>query len=161
MRLFLTGFMGSGKTSVGRSLASRLQTSFADLDALIEDRAGRSISAIFAENGENYFRELECKVLHELDNYGVVALGGGAFISPHNRSLVVSSGFSIFLYCELDTICNRLRLDTSRPLFGSREEMETLYQKRLPIYRLANLTVDVTHMSVEEAVSEICNHLNL
>lgn len=161
MRLFLTGFMGSGKTSVGRALASKTRTSFADLDALIEERAGRSISAIFAENGESYFRELESVALRELGSYGVVALGGGAFISPHNRSIIEVSGFSVFLYCELDTICDRLRLDTSRPLFGGREEMQRLYQKRLPFYRLANLTVDVTRMSIEEAASEICNRLNL
>lgn len=149
--------MGSGKSSVGRALADRLKTSFADLDTLIVERAGRSISTIFAENGESYFRELESRVLKEASS-GVVALGGGTFINPLNRSTIAAAGLSIFLDCKLETIYTRLAHDTTRPLFAGRkrEEVERLYQERLPCYRLADLTIDVTELSVAEAVVQIC-----
>lgn len=162
MRLFLTGFMGSGKSSVGRALADRLEVSFTDLDTLIVERAGRSISAIFATDGESYFRKLESALLQEISS-GIVALGGGTFINPLNRSVITARGLCIFLDCKLETIYKRLAYDTTRPLFvgRSREEIEKLYQERLPFYRLADLTVNVTHLSVEEAVAQICTRLNL
>src|SRR5437660_1222425 len=120
--IFLTGFMGSGKTTLGKILANRLQWEFIDLDELIIERAGRSIPEIFSEFGEAHFRLLEREALRSLAarSPAVVALGGGVFVSDENRALVAEQGISIWLDCDLDEILKRLGNDKTRPLYSGK-----------------------------------------
>jgi shikimate kinase len=158
-KIFLIGFMGSGKTTIGRELAARLRRDFIDLDELIAEQAGRSIPEIFAESGEEHFRKLEREALKSLVSrpIAVVALGGGAFVSDENRAEVADQGLSIWLDCELDTILGRLGCDSTRPLYAGRspEQMAQLLAARETAYAQADLRLDVTRLKVEEAAQEI------
>lgn len=161
--IFLVGFMGSGKSTIGRALAERLQREFIDLDELIVERAGRSIPDIFAQFGEAYFRTLERETLRALESgsAAVVALGGGAFVSDENRAIVAELGLSIWLDCALDKILERLGSDRTRPLYSGRspEQLAELLASRKPSYSLADLQIDVTQLDVSEAVEKIISLL--
>ena len=161
--IFLVGFMGSGKSTIGRALAERLQREFIDLDELIVERAGRSIPDIFAQFGEAYFRTLERETLRTLESgsAAVVALGGGAFVSDENRAIVAKLGLSIWLDCTLDKILERLGSDRTRPLYSGRspEQLAELLASRTPSYSLADLQIDVTQLDVSEAVEKIISLL--
>jgi shikimate kinase len=161
--IFLIGFMAAGKTTVGQALAARLGREFIDLDAMIVAQAGRSITEIFAQDGEAFFRALESNTLQSLATRAgaVIALGGGAFISATNRELVRAQGISILLDCELSEILKRLGNDRSRPLFQDPAQMATLLESRLPIYREADLHIDVTTCKVDQIVTEIIDKLDL
>src|SRR5215472_8255590 len=129
--IFLVGFMGAGKTSVGRALANRLGRAFQDLDDIIERSQGTSVAGIFAEAGENGFRSIESRVLRELlaANEGelgkaIVALGGGAFAQPQNRNALQQAGaITILLEAPLEELWRRCQQDGSgkaRPLAQSK-----------------------------------------
>jgi shikimate kinase len=143
----LVGFMGCGKSTVGKLLAERLGWQFVDLDAEIERRTGRPIPEIFEQEGEAQFRELEHEAFLEqqrLSRQGrprVVALGGGAFVEPRNRDQLDVSGLSIWLDCPLTELWERVSSERHRPLARRREDFEQLYRERLPHYRLADFTV--------------------
>src|SRR5437870_5642012 len=124
--IFLVGFMGSGKSTIGQALASHLKREFVDLDEVIVERAGRSIPEIFSGVGEDYFRALEREALKELaaGQPSVVALGGGAFVSDENRALVREQGIAVWLDCALETIIERLGEDDTRPLYSGRSRDE-------------------------------------
>ncbi len=119
-RLFLIGFSGSGKSTVGPLVAIKLGVRFADVDSVIEKNAGCSIPEIFAEQGENQFRHLEQEAVHEViqskSAYGVVALGGGAFESSYIRDIVARNGNTVYLSCAADEIYRRLKRKSDRPL---------------------------------------------
>jgi shikimate kinase len=157
--IFLVGFMGSGKTTIGRALADRIARDFIDLDQMIVDRAGISIPEIFSNFGEDHFRVLEREALRSLSNCSpaVVALGGGAFISEENRKIIAEQGTSIWLDCSLDKILERLGSDTTRPLFANRtqEQLAELLASRTAAYSQADLHIDVTELSIEEAVEQV------
>ncbi len=155
--IYLVGFMGAGKTSVGIRLASLLQWTFIDLDQEIEKRAGRSIREIFEQEGEPYFRRLERDELQRLSlrQEAVVALGGGAFMDDRNRATIAGSGISVWLDAPMDTLYSRCAGEHSRPLFTSREEMEQLLTLRLPFYRLASIHVAVDDFSADDLASKI------
>ncbi|MCS6885150.1 MAG: shikimate kinase [Blastocatellia bacterium] len=158
---FLTGFMGCGKTSVGRELARLVSVQFIDLDEQIVKSSGKSIKEIFTEHSEAHFRQLERELLTQIVAHqpAVVSLGGGTFINPQNRRLIIQNGISVFLHCSLETIYKRLQNDTLRPLFSDRSNFEKLYRERLPIYQLADLQLDVSSLSIEEAASKIAEML--
>lgn len=146
MRIYLTGFMGAGKTSVGKLLAERTEREFVDLDERIEERAGRGIPEIFETEGEAWFRELEHLVLRSVDAARVVvATGGGTAAFEGNRRWMSRSGIVVWLNADLDTILDRIgpfgRPD--RPLFRSEEQVLDLYRARLPAYRRADLEIRV------------------
>jgi shikimate kinase len=157
--IFLVGFMGSGKTTIGRALAERLQREFIDLDELIVERAGRSIPEIFAQFGEEHFRALEREALRTLESRSaaVVALGGGAFVSDENRAIIADLGLSIWLDCALDKILERLGNDMTRPLYAGRspEELAELLASRIPFYSRADLRIDVTELDLSEVLEKI------
>jgi shikimate kinase len=159
--VFLVGFMGSGKTTVGRALAALMGWRFVDLDQLIEAREGRSIREIFETHGEAEFRRIEhdaivaCREMIDT----VVALGGGAFIAEANRALVGALGPSVWLDCPLDVCLDRLGSDHSRPLLRGREEMRELLSHRRPFYQLADLTIQTGDRPAQEYAAEIAARL--
>src|SRR3974390_1448474 len=143
--VFLTGFMASGKTTVGRELARRLGWKFIDLDDHIQAREQQSIPEIFRSRGETAFRSAETRALKELaaalDHDTVVALGGGAFAQPANRDLLREWPI-VFLDVPADELWRRSSSDSiARPLRTSREEFVQLYQERLSFYRQASVVI--------------------
>ncbi|MCD8502257.1 MAG: shikimate kinase [Bacillaceae bacterium] len=156
--LFLTGFMGSGKTTVGLALSKKLGIPVVDLDELIVKKTNKTINAIFEEEGEAAFRLLETKILLDVCKHEplIVTTGGGIILHKKNRQAMKESGIVIFLYCEIKEVITRLRDDQSRPLFkGTLEEKENRFQERLPLYREANFTINTTKKEVESIVEEI------
>jgi shikimate kinase len=155
--VFLVGFMGSGKTTVGRALAALMGWRFVDLDQLIETREGRSIREIFETRGEAEFRRLEHDAIAECRelNDTVVALGGGAFVADANRALIGALGLSVWLDCPLEVCLDRLGNDPTRPLLRGREEMRELLNHRRPFYQMADLTIQTGDRPPEELAAKI------
>ncbi len=159
--VFLLGFMGSGKTSVGRLLARRLGWGFADLDGEIERRQGRTINQIFTEQGEPYFRRLEREVLEQLLVRGqqeslVVALGGGTFAQPANVELLrATGGLTFWLECPVEELQRRCRGLAHRPLFRDNASFRLLYLQRLPFYQQADFRINADRSDPAQVVEEI------
>lgn len=159
--VYLVGFMGAGKTCVGRRLAEMLSYGFVDLDGRIEEMAGERIRAIFVGHGEQFFRNLETEELQKVSTLRryVVALGGGAFCSEQNRKMVRASGTSVWLDAPASTLYQRCAGDDSRPLFGTRPDVEALLSRRREFYEKADLKVPVQDRTVDEIALEIVNLL--
>lgn len=162
--LVITGFMGTGKTTVGRILAQRLGRPFVDMDALIEKREGRSIEEIFAAEGEAYFRELEAALCRELapPQGLVIATGGGALVNPVNLALMQSGGLVVCLDGEPEVLWERLATANDRPLLqgpDGRARLEALLQARQAAYARIPHHVDTTHRSPQEVAEEILTKL--
>lgn len=139
----LVGFMGAGKTTVGRIVAERLGQPFVDSDVLIEQRLGCSIRDIFSTQGEDYFRELEHATVADLVRgpEGVIALGGGAVTYPRTRA-VLRNARVVYLRVSYDEAISRIRGDEFRPLLG-RPDLDQVYERRLPIYEgVSAFTID-------------------
>ena len=162
--IVLVGLMGSGKTSTGRRLAKQIGLDFVDADAEIEAAAGMSITDIFAEHGEAYFREGERRVMARLLSEGprVIATGGGAFMNEETRANIARSAISIWLKADLDVLWRRVRKRSNRPLLqtGNPEAtLKVLIERRYPIYAQADITVvsrDGPHeAAVEEAIERL------
>ena len=156
----LTGFMGSGKSTVGRLLADSLGCPFMDLDDLVVKKAGKSIPEIFAQDGEPAFRQLEARLLKQAvekycENTAVLALGGGAVLSPASASLLHDKTVCIYLRASLDTLLRRLEGQTAgRPLADA--SMPARLAAREPVYeKTAHVTLDTDGLSPEEIVDEI------
>lgn len=147
MRIFLTGFMGAGKTTVGRHLAEVLGLPFADLDTEIENRIGMTVREIFAQWGEPEFRRFEHESLRLLCERPelVAATGGGTVTLEVNRELIGRSGVSVWLHPPFATIVERIGAmgREDRPLFQSEVQAWELYRERLPAYRQCDLRIDV------------------
>lgn len=159
------GFMGAGKSSVGRALAFRLGAEFVDVDSLIEAAAGRSIREIFASEGEEAFRERERAAIREaVDAPGrVIAAGGGAFVDPENRRLLKAYAPVFFLDVSPETVMKRIPADRSRPLLPGKEEarkLRDLMERRRPTYREADYTVSTDDRSVAEVADRILGLLS-
>jgi shikimate kinase len=167
--VFLVGFMGAGKTSVGRVLARRLRWRFVDLDERIEMRERRTIAEIFAGSGEDAFRQLETAVLRELlaelrDGLpAVVALGGGVPAREENSALLAACGApQVFLDAPFEVVRQRCgESAATRPLFRQEDQARVLYESRKPHYLKAQFRVDTASRSVEEAAAEIARTLVL
>jgi shikimate kinase len=160
-KVYLVGFMGAGKSSVARALARRLDWRVEDIDVRIESRERRDIPTIFRQEGEPYFRGVEREELIGLLSARgtVVATGGGTFIDPSTRALMLRDGAVIWLDAPFPTILARVPLDGRRPLAADRHEMETLYNQRRAAYSLAHVRLDAGKASVEELVDRIVEWL--
>jgi shikimate kinase len=157
----LVGFMASGKTTVGQSLARQLGWRLVDMDARIEQETGLSVAEIFRSRGEAFFREAEKRLavaLHDEEGV-VVAAGGGAFATPSTREALRKGAATVWLRCDLETILDRVAYDGSRPLAPDRETIGRLFTEREPHYRQADLAVDASGRPPEVVAREIADTL--
>lgn len=159
--IVLTGFMGAGKTRIGRELAAQLSFEFIDTDAYIETKEGMTISNIFATKGESYFRALEVQVLHELAKKKgvIISTGGGMPLQTKNAAMLKECGRVIYLQASAETIYQRLKGDTSRPLLQTenpRDAINQLLAEREKAYSfVADIAVTVDKKTVEQITKEI------
>ena len=160
MMIALTGFMGSGKTTVGKVLADFLGCPFMDLDDLVVKKAGKSIPDIFAQDGEPAFRQLEAQVLRKTvekyaESTAVLALGGGAVLAPASAALLHEKTVCIYLRASLETLLARLEGETAgRPLADA--SLADRLAAREPIYeKTAHVTIDTDGLSPDEVADEI------
>jgi shikimate kinase len=162
--IYLVGFMGSGKTTIGRLLAARLGWPFVDLDEEIEAAERATISAIFEERGEPEFRRIEAEMLRqhvrsiERGKAAVIALGGGAFARPQNRELALQHGIAFWLDCPFETVQRRVAPTSHRPLARDQERFAELYQVRREIYALADVRIVIDCDDPAMAVEAIASH---
>ena len=159
MMITLTGFMGSGKTTVGKVLADFLGCPFMDLDDLVVKKAGKSIPDIFAQDGEPAFRELEARLLRQTvakyaESTAVLALGGGAVLAPASAALLHDKTVCIYLRATLDTLLGRLAGETAgRPLADA--SLADRLASREPIYeKTAHVIIDTDGLSPDEVADE-------
>jgi shikimate kinase len=152
----LAGFMGTGKSTVGKLAAKRLGMAFVDTDEVIVARAGRPIAEIFAQDGEQAFRKLEADVCLEIGSGSgqVIALGGGALLNPQVREAFVARNLVICLTCALDEIVRRVGDDPSRPLFVA-DRVAALFASRADHYNSLPHCIDTTHLGPQQVVEEI------
>jgi shikimate kinase len=160
--IFLIGFMGAGKTTVGGVLALQLEYDFLDLDELIAAKAGKPVQQIFAELGEAEFRRLEREAIRSGDRLSrtVVALGGGAYESEANRVSLRETGRTVWLDCPLEICLRRVSGDKSRPLLGDRDAMRELLAQRRGAYAEADYVVETGERAPEELALEIARLLD-
>ena len=164
MKIYLIGYMGSGKTTIGKLLAEKLHLAFIDLDKHIEQETDKPITEIFEKEGEEKFRILEHEHLKKLldkDNV-VISLGGGTPCFHNNLELINKSGTSIYIEMNADALVKRLlNTKNKRPLIRDLNEVDLKYfievnlEKRLPIYRQAHLSVSAENLPVEQLVEII------
>ncbi len=161
-RIYLVGFMGSGKTAVGRRLAERLDVPFVDLDAEIERTSGLTVRALFEASGEAAFRQRESVFLEATESLprAVVATGGGCYVREENRRAIARLGTAVFLDLPLPVLLGRLRGKTDRPLFAGPEQAAGLYAEREPFYRMGSVPVALSEASVEEAADRVLDALS-
>ena len=160
--IYLIGFMGSGKSANGVKLSYLCRRTLTDTDALIEKKAKKSISEIFAQDGEAAFREKETEVLRELvkeNTPHIFAVGGGTPMREENRALLQALGTVVFLRASAETVYERVKNDTSRPLLQGGDPLDKirrLLAERTPVYEaLADVVVDVDGKEVAEVAEEI------
>ncbi len=168
--VFLVGFMGAGKSSVGRALGQRLTWIFEDLDDRIEVRERRTVAEIFRDSGEAEFRRAEHAMLQEAlselrgGGFKIVALGGGTFAQASNHEAIQDSGVpTVFLDAPLGELWNRCdqQLGAKRPLMASKNKFRETHKARLPYYETATLRVDTMGKQVETIAAEIVSKLGL
>lgn len=160
--VIMTGFMGAGKTTVGKALARKQQIPFLDTDQLIEKKAGMTISRIFETQGEEAFRKMETSVLEDLlkrDDRTVISVGGGLPLRDENRELLWKLGTVVYLQVKPETVLERLKGDNTRPMLQggeAGERVRSLLAYRTPLYQKgANLVVDVDDKTVSKIAEEI------
>lgn len=173
--IFLIGFSGSGKSTVGPLLANLCKTHFVDTDSLIAKHYRKSIVRVFTEDGEKEFRETETDIIDKIANnqreYRVIALGGGAFERYQNRQMIMKQGVVVYLSCSVRELYRRLRIYTDRPLLIPKirpgesrrmaimRQIATLLNKRKKQYRMADIMVATTNRSPEEVTQLIMSKI--
>lgn len=161
--IYLTGFMGAGKTTIGKELGQYLSMTVFDTDEVIQNVMHQTINEIFEKQGEAAFRDLETKVIKKLawDDV-IITTGGGIVKKRENRDWMKATGLVIYLHCDPETIIKRLAYDQSRPLLkeNREEQIMTLLEDRLPYYLEADFTINTSMKSTETIVGEIANYLD-
>jgi shikimate kinase len=165
--LFLCGMMGSGKSTIGKSLSEKLSVPFQDLDNLIERKSGKSIPEIFESEGEDRFREIERNLIVHLAQTaeGIIALGGGTLQNQQITDHVKLNGWLVFLDCKPDTLFNRLKESSNRPMISSLSEenlklkITTLLKHRLKFYEQAHFSVECDDKDVDTILEELIQKL--
>ena len=162
--IYLVGFMGTGKTTVGKLLSGKLEKEFVEIDDLIEGRQGLSIEEIFCKKGEDYFRKIEKDTLKEVAklNNLVVSCGGGIIIDKDNIAVIKNTGIMVCLTAEPHIIYERTKRFSHRPLLNvvdPQSKIKELLNARDPFYRQAHLFVDTSQMTTKEVVSKIIEGL--
>lgn len=156
--LVLTGFMGTGKTSVGKVIAQELTREFVDIDAVIEMCEGKTVREIFATSGELYFRVREVELCTELGKRKnlVIATGGGALVDARNRA-AFANAFVVCLDASMDEIIARIGGVTNRPMIAgdARQRIETLLRERQPAYAQIQQHIDTTNKTVEQVAAQV------
>ncbi|MEW6144284.1 MAG: shikimate kinase [Thermodesulfobacteriota bacterium] len=164
--IFLVGFMGAGKSTVGRVLARRLGWRYCDADKVIETKAGKTVSEIFSGPGEEHFRQAESETLLSLagKERQVVATGGGAVMREENMLAMKRGGVTVYLKAPMSVIWERIKHSRTRPLLNVENPLEAatgLLAKRIPFYEAADITVDTEGLTPEEAAEEIMKRLGV
>ena len=159
-RIVLTGFMGSGKSTVGPLLAARLGWRFVDVDDVIEAEAGCTIAELFARHGEADFRDMEHATITRLaaDEGLVLALGGGAIEREQTRTLLLSDPHTLLVHLEVELATTLLRCrgtETTRPILADRANLAARYERRLPLYRTAHVSISVNALTPQQVVDEV------
>lgn len=161
MNIILTGFMGTGKSVVAKKLAQELRMGYVDTDKIIEDKEKCKIRKIFEEKGEDYFREIETKIIKEvssLNNY-VIATGGGVVLKEENIKALRKKGFIIYLSANPEVILKRTEKNEERPLLlnckDPYKKIEEMLSFRKPYYEKANLKIDTSNLNPTEVVERI------
>ncbi|MCX7926731.1 MAG: shikimate kinase [Candidatus Omnitrophica bacterium] len=166
MNIYLTGFMGTGKSVVARQLAQLKQWPPLDLDQLIEQREGKLIVEIFKEKGEPYFRKIEKQILKEVaqQKNQIISCGGGIVLDPENIALMKKTGIMVCLTARIPVILERTRGLGHRPLLlvdNPEEKIRQLLQQRQPFYAQADLSIDTSDITPYEVACQILRKLNL
>lgn len=164
--IIITGFMGTGKSVVAKELARKLKMEFIDMDQIIEEDQGMSISDIFARYGENYFREQENKLVKKLSQKEnmVIATGGGTLLSSDNARMLGQAGEIVCLYADSQTIYNRVRRKNDRPLLKGENilnKINLLLEERKKIYDNMKWKINTSNFTTQEVVDKIINLLKL
>lgn len=164
--IYLVGFMGTGKTTVGKLLSQTLKRRFVEMDDMIEEREGVKIADIFSKKGESYFRKAEKNLLKEIaqQNNLIISCGGGIVIDEENIRIIKSTGIMICLEADAGTIYERIKQYSHRPLINvpsPQKEIEELIRKRTPFYRKAHFFIDTARFAPTEAVERIVDILNV
>ena len=166
-KIYLTGFMGTGKTTVGKLLSQKLNYRFIDTDDLIEKETGMTIEEIFNIHSEEYFREQEKKVLHSTFNFkkAVISTGGGLVTYKDNIELIKNNGIAVTLTASPDIIFSRISKDANiRPLLQGdkrEEKLNLLIQKRVYYYISSHFVIDTSILNAQQIVDKICQEAGL
>lgn len=161
--LFLIGFSGSGKSSVGKKLAKNLNYNFLDTDRIIEKTTSLSIDETISTKGEKEFRSIETQVLSKIDfsQNNVISTGGGLPTKKENINIMKKNGSIIWLKASIDSIYDRLKNSKEiRPLIGNhieKENIESLYNSRQSVYNIADVSIDTDNKNLDEITKELIN----
>lgn len=160
--IVLTGLMGSGKTTVGKKLAAKLNMKFTDTDELIVKKAQKSINQIFADDGEKFFRDLESEIIKEVSNQEnlVISTGGGAVIKEENINNLKKNGILFYLFAPAEELFIRIKDDNQRPLIKTENPLKTLknlLEAREKFYNQAHFKINTQEKTPEKIVEEIIN----
>jgi len=159
--IILIGFMGTGKSTIGRQLSQTLSYPLVDTDQLIVERTGKTIPDIFAEQGEEAFREIETETLSSLtgSTHHIISTGGGIIGSPQNREILKTLGYVVWLVASPEEILDRTSRNTNRPLLNNEDPARTirdLLAKRIPLYKeAAHLSIETDQLSFDEITTGI------
>ena len=163
MNIYLLGMMGSGKSTVGRSLSQYMDKPFIDLDLEIEQSVGKTISEIFENDGEKYFRNIESNQLYQYSD-SVVACGGGIILNEGNRTFIKKNGKAILLTASIAELSERLSTSENRPLLPKNNMEETLtvlwLDRQLRYLNTAEFTIETDGKTPEKITQEILNQLD-
>ncbi|MCW9131428.1 shikimate kinase [Bacillus paramycoides] len=162
--IYITGYMGAGKTTIGKALSKEFHLDVVDTDHQIEEKQGKLIRHIFAEEGEIVFREYESEMLRSLPAHNVIITTGGGIIErAENRKWMKENGTVVYLYCDPYVIAERLREDTTRPLFQKKDidAFVTKFESRRAYYEEADIHIDTTNKSVEQIMNELKGKINV